>query len=75
MIDIAEETLGFRRWRFSRHLRLLIPTFSLLNAPANFTVHLHSNQNAPLPLDDFEKDRIIRSRLILIRQVGGAGRI
>src|SRR3989344_6178553 len=56
MIVIAEETSDLRRWRFSRHLRLLIPTFSLLNAPAHLTVYLHSNQNAPLPLGDFEKD-------------------
>ncbi len=50
MITIAEETLGFRRSGFSPDLWLLIPTFSLPNAPAYFTVHLHSIGNAPLPL-------------------------
>jgi len=42
MIAIAEETLGFRRSGLSPDLRLLIPTFSLLNAPAHFAVNLHS---------------------------------
>ena len=41
MIDIAEETLGLRRIRLSRILRLLIPTFSLPSAPACLTTHLH----------------------------------
>ena len=52
MIAIAEETSGFRRSGLSPDLRLLIPTFSLLNAPVNFTVGLHSIENAPLPLDE-----------------------
>ena len=43
MIVIAEETSGFRRTPFSGVLRLLIPTFSLLNAPVDFTVGLHSS--------------------------------
>ena len=42
MIAIAEETLGFRRSGLSPDLRLLIPTFSLPNAPARFTAYLHS---------------------------------
>ena len=57
MIDIAEETLGFRRSGLSPDLRLLIPTFSLPSAPACFTTRLHSYirlsaeaWNAPLPL-------------------------
>ena len=50
MIVIAEETSGLRRPGFSPELRLLIPTFSLLNAPANFTVDLHCIENALLPL-------------------------
>ena len=50
MIDIAEETSGFRRSWLSQDLWLLIPTFSLLNAPAGFTVGLHCIKNAPLPL-------------------------
>jgi len=38
LIVIAKETLGFR-WRvFSTHLRLLMPTFSLLLAPLNLTI-------------------------------------
>jgi hypothetical protein len=32
-IVVAKETLGFRWWRFSLHLRLLMPTFSLPSAP------------------------------------------
>ena len=34
LIDIAKETLIFRRVGFSPTLRLLVPTFLLLNAPA-----------------------------------------
>ena len=49
MIDIAEETSGFRRSWLSQDLRLLIPTFSLLNAPVDFTIGLHCIKNAPLP--------------------------
>ncbi len=56
MIAIAEETSGFRRTGLSPVLWLLIPTFSLPVAPAHFTVYLHSNENAPLPLGDFKKD-------------------
>jgi len=37
LIDIAKETLGFRRARISLALRLLVPTFSLPNAPARLT--------------------------------------
>ena len=49
MIVIAKETLGFRWARLSLALRLLMPTFSLLIAPPNLTVQLHSNEDAPLP--------------------------
>ena len=41
MIDIAEETLGFRRRGISPRLWLLIPTFSPPSAPACLTTHLH----------------------------------
>ncbi len=43
MIDIAEETLGFRRSGLSPDLRLLIPTFSPPSAPACFTTRLRSS--------------------------------
>src|SRR3990167_10960084 len=43
MIVIAEETSDLRRCEFSSQLRLLIPTFSLPNTPAHFTVYLHSS--------------------------------
>ena len=56
MIDIAEETSGFRRSWISQDLWLLIPTFSLLNAPVDFTVGLHCIKNAPLPLGGFKKN-------------------
>ena len=51
LIVIAEETSGFRRSGLSPDLRLLIPTFSLPNAPAHFTVYLRCIRNAPLPLN------------------------
>ena len=41
MTNIAQETLLFRRRGFSPLLWLLIPAFSLLHAPPNFTVRLH----------------------------------
>src|SRR5262245_59911053 len=43
MIVIAEETSDLRRCEFSSQLRLLIPAFSLPNAPAGFTADLHSS--------------------------------
>ena len=40
MINIAQETLGFRRTDFSSVLSLLMPAESLLFRPAVLTVHL-----------------------------------
>ena len=49
-INLAQETLGFRRLRFSRSLSLLIPTFSLLLRPAHLIdCAFILPQNAPLP--------------------------
>lgn len=50
MITIAQETLLFRPAGFSPALRLLVPAFSLPNAPQNLTVLLRCDRNAPLPL-------------------------
>jgi hypothetical protein len=47
--NVAGETLGFRRPGFSPDYVLLMPAFSLPNAPINLTVYLHRNRNAPLP--------------------------
>src|SRR3989344_5934144 len=58
MIVIAEETSGFRRSWLSQDLRLLIPTFSLPNAPVDFTVGLRCIRNAPLPLAQLKIGRI-----------------
>lgn len=41
MINIAQETLLLRPTGFSPVLWLLIPAFSLPNAPPNFPVELH----------------------------------
>ena len=49
-ITVALETLLLRPAGFSPALRLLIPAFSLDNAPPCFTTRLHRNINAPLPL-------------------------
>ena len=43
MINIAKETLGLRCAGLSPALWLLIPTFSLPNAPRNLTISLHSS--------------------------------
>ena len=49
VINMAQETLLFRRAGFSPALSLLIPAFSLDTAPPNLTVRLQRNINAPLP--------------------------
>ena len=49
MITIAQETLLFRWAGFSPALKLLIPAFSLDNAPPYLAVQLHCDINAPLP--------------------------
>ena len=49
-IRVALETLLLRPTGFSPVLRLLIPAFSLDTAPPYFTIRLHRNINAPLPL-------------------------
>ena len=48
-ITVAQETLLLRPTGFSPVLWLLIPAFSLPNAPPNFTVQLRRDRNAPLP--------------------------
>ena len=50
MIDIAEETLGFRHPEFSSGDPLLMPAFSLPTTPANLTIYLRCCRDAPLPL-------------------------
>ena len=49
-INVDQEPLDFRRWSFSLHLSLLIPTFSFETAPAYVAIHLRCSFNAPLPL-------------------------
>ena len=49
-ITVALETLLLRPTGFSPVLRLLIPAFSLDNAPPCFTTRLHRDINAPLPI-------------------------
>ena len=51
-ITVALETLLLRPRGFSPLLRLLIPAFSLDNAPQYLTILLHRDINAPLPLLD-----------------------
>ena len=48
-ITVALETLLLRPTGFSPVLRLLIPAFSLDNAPPHLTIRLHCDINAPLP--------------------------
>jgi hypothetical protein len=49
LIIMAQETLLFRWAGFSPALGLLIPAFSLDNAPHHLTVMLRCDINAPLP--------------------------
>src|ERR1041385_2601592 len=50
MIIMAQETSLFRWAGFSPALWLLIPAFSLDNAPQHLTMLLRRDINAPLPL-------------------------
>ena len=50
MINIAQESLLLRPRGFSPLLWLLIPAFSLPNAPRFLTEPLQRDRNAPLPL-------------------------
>jgi hypothetical protein len=45
----AAETLDIRRWGFSPHESLLIPTFALACAPHRLTLMVHCTSDAPLP--------------------------
>jgi hypothetical protein len=45
----AAETLDIRRWGFSPHESLLIPTFALVIAPHRLTLMFHCHDDAPLP--------------------------
>ena len=49
-ITVAQETLLLRPTGFSPVLRLLIPAFSLDNAPPYLTIRLRCDINAPLPM-------------------------
>ena len=49
MINIAQETLGLRRFDFSSNLSLLMPRSSLPPTPDVLTVALQCEWNAPLP--------------------------
>jgi hypothetical protein len=48
-IDRAAEPLEIRRWGFSPHESLLIPTFALVIAPHRLTLMVHCYDDAPLP--------------------------
>jgi hypothetical protein len=48
-MNVEQEPVVFRREGFSPSLSLLMPTFSLLHAPARLTAHLPRMQNALLP--------------------------
>ena len=49
-INVDQETLDFRRWSFSLHLSLLMPTFSFETAPPLVAQQLQRRFNAPLPI-------------------------
>ena len=50
MINIARETLVFRRGGISPPLSLLIPTFAFPDAPERVNPFLLGGWNAPLPI-------------------------
>ena len=47
--DRAAEALDIRRWGFSPHESLLIPTFALVVAPHGLALMLQRHHDAPLP--------------------------
>jgi hypothetical protein len=61
LIFIAKETLVFRRAGFSPALRLLVPTFLLLDAPVWVTpLPSLRVKNTLLPLADFIEEAILK---------------
>ena len=50
MINIARETLVFRRGGISPPLSLLVPTFDFPDAPERVNPFLQGGWNAPLPI-------------------------
>ena len=60
-IDLAQETLDFRRAWFSHALSLLVPAESLPCAPPVLSVELQRPRNAPLPLPAPRRAPTIRS--------------
>ncbi len=56
----AVEPLGFRRWGFSPHFTLLIPTFALATAPHWLPLVLLSRSDAPLPLVTYATNPALR---------------
>jgi hypothetical protein len=49
----AAETLDIRRWGFSPHESLLIPTFALVVTPHRLTLMFHCHYDAPLPRNHY----------------------
>ena len=64
-ITVARETSLFRWGRFSLPLWLLIPAFSLDNAPPHLSVWLRCDINAPLPLRYETNHRFFSSLALL----------
>ena len=73
-INLAQETLGLRRIRFSRILSLLIPSFSLLPRPANLTIDLHptAERSSTSTLDRDDRMRTTASVVCLAPIIIGA---
>ena len=59
MINIAQETLDFRRLSFALRLSLLMPTFAFLYAPDLLTETIHRIQNALLPKISLDKASVL----------------
>ena len=57
-MNLAQETLDFRRTGFSPALSLLMSAYSLLCAPHVLTIMLHSPENALLPLTRHKGEKI-----------------
>ena len=57
-MNVAQETLGFRRGGFSPPLSLLMSAFALLIPPADLTIHLHRRTERSPTIQTSEDIRI-----------------
>ena len=84
-MNVAQETLGFRRTGFSPVLTLLMSAFALLIPPASLTRHLHRltersstiahlNQAISLTISGVQLERLVRDGALYASRAHALGR-